>query len=101
MRLMTIIAILLSCISSAYAQNVKHYLGNLPQGSEPPAISANPYGKSLQLYNSRGQYRGNLGSNPYDPNAPNNPYGRHASPYSPYRQDSPNNPFGQGIGVYR
>jgi hypothetical protein len=101
MRTMTIIAILLSSMSSTDAQNIEQYLGKLPPGPHPPAISANPYGKSLQLYNSRGQYRGNLGSNPYDPNAANNPYGRHASPYSPYRQDSPNNPYGQGIGVYR
>jgi hypothetical protein len=36
------------------------------------------------------QYRGQLSSNPYDPNSTSNPYGRYGSPYSP---DSVNNPY--------
>jgi hypothetical protein len=101
MRATIIAAILLSGISAARAQFIDEYLGNLPPGSQPPATYTNPYGKNLKLYNSQGQYRGNLSSNPYDPNRVGNPYGRHGNPYSPYRQDSPNNPYGQGIGVYR
>jgi hypothetical protein len=101
MRATVIAAILLSGISAAKAQLIDEYLGNLPPGSQPPAVYTNPYGKNLKLYNSRGQYRGNLSSNPYDPSKLGNPYGRHGNPYSPYRQDSPNNPYGQGIGVYR
>lgn len=77
------------------------YLGDLPPAVQPPGLSINPYGNSPQLYDTQGQYRGNLNSNPYDPNRVANPYGRYGSPYSPYRQDSPNNPYGQGIGVYR
>ena len=67
-------------------------------------MPTNPYGTTPQLpqlYDSQGRYRGNLGSNPYDPDVAHNPLSRLGSPYSPYRHDSPNNPYGQGIGVYR
>jgi hypothetical protein len=101
MRTAIIIAILLSSISAAGAQYRERYLGDLPTGSQPPAVSTNPYGNSPRLYDSQDQYRGNLNSNPYDPNRVPNPSGRFGSPYSPYRQDNPNNPYGQGIGVYR
>lgn len=61
-----------------------------------------------KLYDSQGNYRGKLSSNPYDPDSVSNPYGRYGSEYSPdsinnkygagseYRQDSPNNEFGEG-----
>jgi hypothetical protein len=101
MRTMITIAIVLSGLSTAQARHIKQYLGDLPAGQQPPAVLANPYGKTLQLYDSRGRYRGNLNSNPYDPNRVPNPYSNHGSPYSPYRQDNPNNPYGGGIGVYR
>lgn len=100
----------------------QRYLGNLsatptlpPAAPQPPGTFNNPYGNSSnspQLYDSRGQYRGNLNSNPYDPNSVANPYGRYGSPYSPdsinnpygagsrYHSDSPNNPYGQGMSVY-
>jgi len=73
----------------------------------------NPYATDApKLYDSQGNYRGNLSSNPYDPNSTSNPYGRYGSPYSsdsinnpfgagsPYSPDSPFNPYGQGLGVY-
>jgi hypothetical protein len=101
MRAMIMIAILLSGLSATEARHIKQYLGDLPAASRPPTVFTNPYGKTLQLYDSQGQYRGNLNSNPYDPNRVPNPYGRYGSPYSPYRQDNPNNPYGGGIGVYR
>jgi hypothetical protein len=107
MRTTIMVAILLSSVSAAGARQLR-YLGDLPPASQPPRIyvspygsSLNPNGNSLQLYDSQGQYRGNLSNNPYDPNRVPNPYSRYGSPYSPYRQDSPNNPYGQGIGVYR
>jgi hypothetical protein len=100
MRTTIIVAILPSGMSSAGARQLR-YLGDLPPASQPPGLYINPYGSSPLLYDSQGQYRGNLNSNPYDPNTVANPYGRHGSPYSPYRQASPNNPYGQGIGVYR
>jgi hypothetical protein len=101
MRAMITMAVLVFGISAAQAQFIDEYLGNLPPGSHAPATNTNPYGKNLKLYNSQGQYRGNLSNNPYDPNRIGNPYGRHGNPYSPYRQDNPNNPYGQGVGVYR
>src|SRR5216683_4559 len=60
------------------------------------------------LFDQQGQYRGNLSSNPYDPNSTSNPYGRYGSQFSPdsinnpygagsrYAPDSPTNPFGSG-----
>ncbi len=105
--------------SSAFAQN---YLGNLsvnptlpPAMPQPPGTFNNPYGNSNnspQLYNSQGQFRGNLNSNQYDPNSVANPYGRFGSQYSPesinnpygagsrYAPDSPTNPYGSGMRVY-
>lgn len=98
------------------------YLGNItanpylpPAPPQPPGTFNNPYGNSSNspgLYNSQGQFRGNLNSNRYDPNSVANPYGRYGSPYSadsinnpygagnPYKQDSPNNPYGNGLRVY-
>jgi hypothetical protein len=112
--------VLLSAVVGASAQN---YLGNYtsnrflpPAPPQPPGTFNNPYGNDLnspRLYDSQGQFRGNLNSNPYDPNSVANPYGRYGSKYSPdsvnnpygagspYRQDSPNNPYGNGMGVYR
>ena len=64
------------------------------------------------LYDSQGNYRGRLSTNPYDPDSISNPYGRYGSPYSPdsinnpygagseFRSDSPNNPYGEGWSIY-
>jgi hypothetical protein len=43
---------------------------------------------SYRIYNSQGQFRGNLNTNQFDPNSVANPYGRYGNPYSP---TSPNN----------
>lgn len=116
-----ILAIFLCLIPSAlFAQN---YMGNLtanpyllPAPPQPPGTFTNPYGTSSnspQLFDSQGNYRGNLNTNRYDPNSVANPYGRYGSPYSPdsinnpygagnpYRQDSPTNPYGTGLRIYR
>lgn len=54
----------------------------------------NPYATDApKIYDSRGNYRGRLSSNQYDPDSISNPYGRYGSPYSP---DSINNPYGAG-----
>ena len=54
----------------------------------------NPYATdSPKLYDSSGNYRGKLSTNPYDPDSVSNPYGRYGSPYSP---ESVNNPYGVG-----
>ena len=65
-------------------------------------------GEGVWLYDSEGNYRGRLSSNPYDPESTSNPYGRYGSAYSaesinnpygagsPYRADSPTNPYGTG-----
>lgn len=49
--------------------------------------------KTLKLYDSDGNFRGNLNDNPYDPDSVANPYGRYGSRYS---VDSINNPYGAG-----
>jgi hypothetical protein len=65
-----------------------------------------------RIYDSQGNYRGQLSDNPYNPESVNNPYGRFGSPHSaesinnpygpgsPYKADSPNNPYGQGMRIY-
>jgi hypothetical protein len=54
----------------------------------------NPYATDApKLYDSKGNYRGRLSSNPYDPDSVSNPYGRYGNPYS---ADSINNPYGAG-----
>ena len=89
-----------------------------------PGIN-NPYGAGSQygstgtysnggpkLYDSNGDFHGNVNSNPYDPNSVSNPYGQYGSPYSPnsvnnpngvygspYGVESPNNPYGQGLKI--
>lgn len=97
------------------------YLGNLtanpylPKAPPQPANTFNnPYGGSSdspKLYDSQGNFRGNLNSNRYDPDSVANPYGRYGSQYSPdsinnpygagsrYNQDSPNNPYGNGLTI--
>lgn len=74
---------------------------NNPLATNPP-----------KLYDSQGNFRGNLSANPHDPDSTSNPYGRYGSEYSPdsinnpygagspYRLDSPNNPFGQGLSIF-
>lgn len=71
--------------------------------------ASNPYAsEGPKLYDSEGNYRGNVSCNPYDPDSISNPYGRYGNRYSPdsilnpygagspYRSDSPNNPFSTG-----
>lgn len=54
----------------------------------------NPYAlHAPKLYDQRGNYRGRLSINKYDPESINNPYGKYGSRYSP---DSINNPYGPG-----
>jgi hypothetical protein len=111
-------AFLVIAASSAFAQ----YLGNLtnnpflpPAPPQPAGTFNNPYGSdgnSPKLYDSEGNFRGNLNANRFDPNSVANPYGRYGSRYSPdsinnpygagspYRSDSPNNPYGTGLRIY-
>ncbi len=99
------------------------YLGNAtanpyfpPAPPQPPGTFTNPYGTSQnnpKLYDSQGQFRGNVNTNQYDPKSIATPFGQYGSQYSPdsinnpygagsqYRQDSPNNPYGTGMRVYR
>jgi len=54
----------------------------------------NPYATDApELYDSQGNYRGTLSTNPFDPDSTSNPYGKYGSQYSP---DSINNPYGAG-----
>ncbi len=114
--------VLASAACIALPAAAQRYLGHLsanphlpPAAPQPPGTFNNPYGTSAnspQLYDSQGQYRGNLNGNRYDPNSVANPYGRYGSQYSPdsinnpygagsrYNSDSPNNPYGQGMSVY-
>jgi hypothetical protein len=114
--LLTVLALTLTTSVSAQT-----YLGNLtanpylPKAPPQPANTFNnPYGgshDSPKLYDSQGNFRGNLNANRYDPNSVANPYGQYGSRYSPdsinnpygpgsrYNQDSPNNPYGNGLTI--
>jgi hypothetical protein len=83
-------------------------------GSEYSNKSAtNPYATDApKLYDSNGDYRGRLSTNPYDADSTSNPYGRYGSKYSsdsinnpygagsPYKADSPTNPYGEGMNIH-
>ena len=73
----------------ALAQYQGQYHRTNPAANTAPI---NPYG-NYELRDDSGTYRGQLNSNPYDPNSIANPYGQYGSPYSP---DSVNNPYGAG-----
>lgn len=78
-----------------------------------PHSPRNPYAVDTpKLYDSQGNYRGKLSSNPYDPDSISNPYGRYGNKFSPdsinnpfgagnpFSPDSPKNPFGKGLSIY-
>jgi hypothetical protein len=120
MKRVFITIIFLTICSPAIAQN-NNYVGQYtvnPYANN--AVKPYTYGggdyasgsNSPKLYDSQGNFRGNLNSNPYDPDSVANPYGRYGSEYSsdsinnsygagnPYNQDSPYNPYGQGLSIY-
>lgn len=83
-------------------------------GTSRPEGYNNVYGNSnnsQKLYDSDGNFRGNLNSNQFDPDSVSNPYGRYGSQYSTdsiknpyglgskYNYDSPYNPYGKGLEI--
>jgi hypothetical protein len=117
------ILITMTILAAAIGQTVsaQTYLGNLSANPylpkalpQPPNTFNNPYGSSAdspKLYDSQGNFHGNLNANKYDPDSVANPYGRYGSQYSPdsinnpygagsrYNPDSPNNPYGNGMKI--
>jgi hypothetical protein len=114
-----VIAALLISATTATAQ----YMGNLtanpslpPAPPRPSDTFNNPFGTgatSPKLYDSQGNFHGNVNANQFDPDSIANPYGRYGSPFSadsinnPYGQyggrfapQSPSNPYGTGMPVY-
>ncbi len=123
MKKLLLIVLIISTAFSIVAANAGEYLGRL---------SVNPYAEDStsgtgadnyrikesmedeyttggpKLYDSEGNFRGNLNGNEYDPDSISNPYGRYGSEYSndsinnpygagsEYLDDSPNNPYGEG-----
>jgi hypothetical protein len=78
-----------------------------------PHSPSNPYAVDTpKLYDSQGNYRGKLSSNPNDPDSISNPYGRYGNKFSPnsinnpfgagnpFSPNSPKNPFGKGLSTY-
>lgn len=75
--------------------------------------ATNPYATNPpRLYDSEGNFRGNLSANPFDPDSTSNPLGKYGSELSPdsinnplgagspLRPDSPNNPLGTGLSIF-
>lgn len=119
-RIFILLGFILVLPHVAFAQN-QNYQGQYtinpyaPQAVRPGTVGGGQYGNdsnSPKLYDSQGNFRGNLNSNKYDPNSVANPYGQYGSKYSSdsinnpygagsrYNQDSPYNPYGQGMGIY-
>ena len=137
----TCIAAFLFFLSSATLVYAQNYLGNLssdPNSASNRSGAGSPYKKNglnnrygtygspysnksannpystqaPKLYDSKGNFRGNLNTNRYDKDSINNPYGKYGSKYSPdslnnpygagsrFKKDSPNNRFGTGWKVY-
>ena len=71
---------------------VRAYSGDKSRyGSQSPT---NPYATDPpRIYDSQGNYHGQLSANPYLPDSTSNPYGQYGSQYSP---DSIKNPYGAG-----
>jgi hypothetical protein len=89
-----------NCLSNPYGAGSPYLPNGLnnpysPYGSPYSNQSwTNPYATNApKLYDSQGNYRGQLSANPYAPDSTSNPYGRYGSRYSP---DSINNPYGAG-----
>ena len=125
MKKVLVIAVL--SLTTASFVHAGEYLGQLSTNPYAPnstsAPGANNY-RSRQsmenqfstggpkLYDSEGNYRGNLNGNRFDPDSVSNPYGRYGSEYSSeslnnqygagsqYRLDSPNNRYGTGWSIY-
>ena len=72
---------------TAHAQYVNPYGSYGRTYAPPPAVmNTSPFANgsnSYQIYNSQGQYRGNLNTNQFDPNSVANPFGPYGSPFSP------------------
>ncbi len=97
--------------SNPYASNSTSGIGadtyRIKQSMSDQYSSGGP-----KLYNSDGDFRGNLNGNSYDSDSVSNPYGRYGSRYSSdsinnpygagsmYKSDSPNNPYGTGWSIY-
>lgn len=113
-KLIFVIALLWANVS--LAQDSQYSINPYaPNATMTPQGYDNPYGNdsnSAKLYDSQGNFRGNVNSNQYDPNSIANPYGQYGSRYSPdsiknpygagsrYNQESPYNPYGQGLSIY-
>lgn len=74
------------------------FLGTAPAWAQSPAVPPGfnqfgTYQNSVHLYSPNGQFRGDLNSNPFDPDSVSNQFGPYGNPFSP---DSVNNPFGAG-----
>lgn len=122
-----VLAILLLSLAVSSVVHADEYLGQLSKNpysqNSTSGYGANNYRirQSMEnqystggpkLYDSQGNYRGNLNGNRYDPNSISNPYGRYGSKYSSeslnnqygagsrYRHDSPNNSYGTGWSIY-
>jgi hypothetical protein len=118
MRVVMTAAFLLLGLSPANAQYLGNYTANATLPPAPPQLPGtfnNPFGNnnnSPQLYDSQGNFHGNLNSNQFDPDSVANPFGRYGSQFSPdsinnpfgagsqFSPDSPYNQFGQGMRVY-
>ncbi len=76
---------------SQYGDAYSNESANNPDASNAP-----------KLYDSKGNYRGRLSNDPYDPESISNPTGAYGSDMQnmqPDDPDNPNNPYGNGMTI--
>lgn len=90
----------LNCLNNPYGAGSPYKSDGLmnpysPNGSPYSNKSwTNPFATDApKIFDSEGNYKGKLSTNPYDPDSVSNPYGRFGNRFSP---DSINNPYGAG-----
>jgi len=104
---------LMSAIAISHADQYQGQLTVNPTvpGAISPKQQFSPY-SSAKVYNSKGEFRGNLNGNQFDPNSVSNEFGKYGSQFSPtsinnefgegseFHPDSPNNQFSEGWSVW-
>jgi len=113
-RVVVFIAILITlALAKAFADQYQGQLTVNPTvpGAISPKQQFSPY-SSAKVYNSKGEFRGNLNGNQFDPYSVSNEFGKYGSQFSPtsinnelgegseFHPDSPNNQFSEGWSVW-
>lgn len=108
-RLLIVALLSMPCLADEY-QGQLTVNPTIP-GAISPKQQFSPY-SGAKVYNSKGEFRGNLNGNQFDPDSVSNQFGKYGSQFSPesinnefwegseFHPDSPNNQFSEGWSVW-